>query len=69
MTDQRYIDVTILSDSSSLFLDDAKTTKKKKDSVRDDAVKDHLAHILPCNFDLRIRGGAKPQSTWARCTN
>ena len=58
MTDQRLITVTILSDSSLLFLDDEKTTKKKKGYVRDDEIKENLQRMLPYRFNLRIRGGA-----------
>ena len=41
MTDQRLITVTILSDSSLLFLDDAKTIKKKG-YVRENDIGEHL---------------------------
>ena len=58
MTDQRLITVTILSDSSLLFLDDAKTTKKKKGYVRQNDIEEHLQRMLPYKFNLRIRCGA-----------
>ena len=58
VTDQRLVTVKILSDSSLLFLDDEKTTKKKKGYVRDDEIKENLQHMLPYRFNLRICGGA-----------
>ncbi len=66
MTDQRLITVTILSDSSLLFLDDEKNTKKKKGYVHDDEVKENLQRMLPYRFNLRIRGGDEIRGRNAR---
>ena len=57
MTDQRCVNVTILSDSSLLFVDDAKS-KNKKSYVRELDIKNELQRILPYSFRLRIHSGA-----------